>query len=253
MKKIISFLVITLTVASGFSEEVSDISQAELDEQVYSDAMTVPRYVQVATSAGVGVFTGACSLTNVTFVDIHVQEWWTPDPGTNTVRLHKIDRLNDEWMFPTNIPVVFFAVTKAQWHGEDAAYYLTNAAERAELTFANVNRSWFRTTRDNGLVYAFATNLWNCVRINPNPTNYYEVLRDVQRTIAKQDSWRVQLDSRNGLSWLFDEASENYLTDKLNDPLLSPIMKNSVGNWLSRRFGWIYSYTNNIEVWTPPQ
>lgn len=253
MKKKISLLLTALTVVTVLAEELSNISPAEIAEKVHVSGPIIPRQVEYSSAAGVGTFTEDCSTTNVTFVDISVQQWWTPDPGTNIVRVSKIRNLSVEWIFPTNVPVVFFAITKAQWYGENAEYHLTNAAERAELTFGDADRSWFRVTRDNGLVYTFATNLWNCVRANPNPTNYYVVLRDAERTVAEQNSWRVNFDAYHGLSFLLDDAPESYLAEKLNDPLLSPIMKNSVGNRLRHRYGWTYNYTNNVEVWTPPQ
>ncbi len=245
------FMLITATVS--FAEELSNIPQAEIDKKVHVSGPIIPRQIEYTSTAGVGVFTGDCSTTNVSFVDISVQQWWTQDTGTNTVRINKIDGLYKEWAFPTNVPVVFFAITKAQWYGKKADYYLTNEAERAELTFGNVDRAWFRTTRDNGLVYSFTTNLWECMRTNPNPTNYYVVLRDAERSVSEQDSWRVNFDAYHGLSSLFDDASESYLAEKLNDPLLSPVMRNSVGNRLGDRHGWTYSYTNNVNVWSPPQ
>lgn len=254
MNKTICMLLAALITTTVIAEEFSNLSQAEIGENVYRDAAIIPLLAKHASIAGIGMFVGDCSVTNVLFVDINVQQWWTSDPGTNAIRVSKIDGLYDEWVFPTNIPVVFFAITKAQWYGEDAEHYLTNAAERAELTFGDADRSWFRTTRDNGLLYTFATNLWNCVRTSPNPTNQYEMLRDTEHMVSMQNSWRVHLDASAGLTWIFfDNASESYLAEKLDDPLLSPIMKNSVGNLLSYRFGWTYNYTNNVEIWTPPQ
>ncbi len=253
MKKMIGMFLMALTTATVFAEEFSDISQAEIDEKVSRDAAIIPFLVAHSSAAGIGRFVGDCSTTNVSFVDISVQQWWTQDPGTNTVRIRKIDGIPDEWIFPTNVPVVFFAKTKAQWYGKNAEYLLTNAAERAELTFGNVDRSWFRTTRDNGLVHAFATNLWGCLRADLNLTNYYAVMRDAESTVSKQDSWRVHLDASKGLSWFLDDLTESELAEKLNDPLLTPATKNYVGNRLGDRYGWTYSYTNNVNVWTPPQ
>lgn len=253
MKMAIGIFLAVLATMPVFAEELSDIPQAEIDEKVHSGAAIVPLLVKYSSAVGVGTFVGDCSVTNVSFADIHVQQWWTPDPGTNAIRIQKVTGIPDEWTFPTNVPVAFFAITKAQWYGEDAEYYLPSAAERAELTFGDVDRAWFRTTRDDGLLHSFATNLWECVRVNPNPTNYYEVLRDAERTVSRNDSWRVQLDASKGLSWLFGDASESYLAEKLNDPLLSPTMKNSIGNRLRHHFGWTYSFSNGTEIWTQPQ
>lgn len=253
MKKMICMILMALAVAVAFSEELSNCTDEEIGRIYGNQGLILPKLISSFDYVGIGHFIGDCSTTNVSFADISVQQWWTPDPGTNTVRVRKIDRLPDEWIFPTNVPVVFFVATKADWYGENAEFYLTNAAERAELTFINADRSWFRTTRDNGLVYSFATNLWECMRTNPNPTNYYAVLRDTERMVSEQDSWRVRLDAYSALSWFLDDLSESDLAEKLDDPLLSPIMKNSVGNRLGRHYGWLYSYTNNVNVWTPPQ
>ena len=253
MKITLVMVSMVLTAATVFAEELSSCTDEEIGHIYGNQGLILPRLIGNFDYIGVGRFIGDCSTTNVSFADISVQQWWTPDPGTNTVRIRKIDRLFEEWIFPTNVPVVFFIAIKADWYGTNATFYITNAAERAQLTFINADRSWFRTTRDNGLVYDFATNLWECMRANPNPTNYYTVLRDTERTVSEQDSWRVRLDAYEGLSWLFHDASESYLAEKLNDPLLSPIMRNSVGNRLWDRFGWTYTVTNNTVQWHPPQ
>ena len=264
MKKTIGFLLTVLTSAVVLAEEFSDIPQSERNKKFFGDAILVSDLVRGASCAGVGQFLNEPSPSTL-FVDIHVQQWWTPPLATNIVRIHELDPYSTNWVFPTNVPVVFFALTKRQMYDGTPAlvspdqyppewvYSITNAAEMAKLMFSDTDRSWFRTTRDNGIVYVFATNLWSCMRANPNPTNYYEVLRDAERTVSKQDSWRVHFDAYEGLSWFLDAASESYLAEKLNDPLLSPIMRNSVGNRLRHRYGWTYNYTNNVEVWTPPQ
>lgn len=253
MKKTIGMLVTALIAVAISAEELSNCTEAEIGQIYSNQGITIPRVVRNFDYAGVGAFFCDTTTNNVPFVDIHVQQWWTPDPGTNIVRIYNTYGEPVPWTFPTNVPVVFFAATKADWYGTYAEYYLTNAAERAQLTFINADRSWFRTTRDNGLLYTFTTNLWNCVRNTPNSTNYYEVLRDAERTVSRQDSWRVYLDASYALSWLFDDASESYLTEKLNDPLLSPTMRHSVGNRLWEKFGWTYTVTNNTVQWHPPQ
>lgn len=249
MKRTMILLSMVLTATAVLAEELSSCTAEEIGHIYGNQGLILPSLVGGFDYIGVGKFVGDCSTTNVSFADISVQQWWTPDPGTNTMRIRKINRLPDEWIFPTNVPVVFFVATKADWYGENAEFYMTNAEERAELTFINADRSWFRVTRDNGLVYAFATNLWGCMRANPNPTNYYAVLRDTERTVSEQNSWRVRLDAYEGLSWLFHDATESYLAEKLNDPLLSPVMKGSVRATLYDKFGW--RYVNGVI--TPPQ
>ena len=263
MKKNIAML-LTFLALPVIAEEFSNLSETEICKKLYSDAPLVSDLIRGARCAGVGVFLNEPSPTSPS-VDIQVQQWWTPPLATNTVRIHELDPYSTNWVFPTNVPVVFFALTKRQMYSGHSAwvnpdqyppewvYSITNAAESAKLMFLDVDRAWFRTTRDNGLVYVFATNLWECMRANPNSTNYYEVLRDTERTVSEEESWRVNFDSDKGLSWLFVNASESDLAEKLNDPLLSPIMRNSVGNRLGNHYGWTYSYTNNVNVWAPPQ
>jgi hypothetical protein len=235
------------------AEEVSGISDSEISRIYNNQGITIPTLVRGSDFAGVGVFSCDTTTNNVPYADIHVQEWWTPSPGTNVVRVHNIQGEPAPWTFPTNVPVVFFAATKAEWYGTYAEHLLPNESERAELTFISAERSWFRLTRDSGLLHTFTTNLWDCVRANPNPTYYYEVLRDAERTVSRQDSWRVSIDASYALSWLFDDASEAYLAEKLNDPLLSPVMRHSVGNRLWDKFGWTYTVIDNTVQWHPPQ
>jgi len=265
MKNMAIAILLTALVSSGvFAEETSDASSEEIGETLYRDAAFIPSIARRADCAGIGLFLNVPSPTTPT-VDIQVQQWWTPPLGTNTVRIHELNPNSTNWVFPTNVPVVFFALEKRQLYvGHPAfvipeayppewVYSITNATEMAKLVFPGGDRAWFRVTRDNGLPYAFATNLWECMRTNPNPTNYYEVLRDAERTVSMQNSWRVHLDAYQGLSWLFDDASESYLAEKLNDPLLSPIMKNSIGNRLRHRFGWTFTVIDDTVHWHPPQ
>ena len=262
MRKTVCMLATTLIVATVLAEEFSDASQEDISKSF--NLVRISTLVKIADCAGVGLFLNEPSPT-APFVDIQVQQWWTPSLPTNIVRIHELNPYSTNWVFPTNVPIVFFAVAKRQMYVDHPAFTIpsqyppewvcsiTNATEMEKLMFPGVDRSWFRTTRDNGLVYDFATNLWECMRANPNTTNYYEVLRDSERTVSKQDSWRVHIDAYKGLSWFLDAASESYLAEKLNDPLLSPIMRNSVGNRLWDRFGWTYTVTNNTVQWHPPQ
>ena len=259
MKRNISVLLYAITAVLVLAEEFSDISQSERNKKFFGDSILVSDLVRGASCAGVGLFINEPSPTSPS-VDIQVQQWWTPPLATNIVRIHELDPYSTNWVFPTNVPVVFFALTKRQMYSGHSAwvnpdqyppewvYSITNAAESAKLMFSDTDRSWFRTTRDNGLVYVLATNLWACMRANPNPTNYYEVLRDAERTVSARDSWRVHFDASGALAWIFGDASESDLAEKLNDPLLSPVMRGSVRATLYDKFGW--RYVNGVI--TPP-
>jgi len=246
------------------AEEFSNLPEAEVNKKLYRDDPLVSDLIRAARCAGIGVFLNEPSPT-APAVDILVQEWWTPPLTNPVVRIHELDPNSTNWVFPTNVPVVFFASSKRLMYSKHEAwvipdhyppewvYSITNAEESAKLMFLDVDRAWFRTTRDNGLVHAFATNLWNCMRTNPNPTNYYEVLRDTERTVSEQESWRVNFDSGKGLSWILRGTDENGLVEMLNDPLLSPSMRHIVGNRLWREFAWTYTVTNNAVIWLPPE
>lgn len=260
MKEKLIMILIALTAGVVLAEELGNISSAERSRKIHVNDPILPRQVNYANVAGVGLFLNEPSSDSPT-VDIQMQQWWTPPLATNVVRIYELNPYSTNWIFPTNVPVVFFAVTKRQMYPRlpellafdvyppEWVFSITNATEMAKLMFSNTDRAWFRTTRDNGLVYELATNLWSCVRTNPNPTNYYAVLRDAERTVSKQDSWRVHFDAYHGLSFLFDDASESYLAEKLDDPLLSPVMKGSVRAILYDKFGW--RYVNGVI--TPPQ
>lgn len=253
-------LMLTSLALSATAEEFSSLSEDEINKKLYSAAPLVSDLIRGARCAGIGVFLNEPS-TNAPAVDILVQEWWTSPLTNSVVQIHELDPYSTNWVFPTNVPVVFFALSKRQMYSGHTAwvnpdpyppewvYSITNAEESAKLMFLDVDRAWFRTTRDNGLVHAFATNLWNCMRTNPNPTNYYEVLRDTERTVPDQASWRVNFDSGKTLSWIIRGADENGLVAMLNDPLLSPPMKGVVRTTLYNNHGW--RYVNG--VLTPPQ
>jgi len=236
-----------------FAEELSDLSQDKIDKLVSKRAVTIPQLVKYSGTAGVGRFIGDCSTTNVAFVDIAVDQWWTTDPGTNTVRFYKIFGKEEHWVFPTNVPVVFFGMTKEEWYGEVAERALAQSGENGkDITFNNQERSWFRVSRDNGLLYSYATNLWVCARTNPNEARYYTVLRDIEREIPVEVSWRVRHDNRAAFRHLLEEKPENFLTSKFNDPLISPLMKHSIGNMLMDRFDWQVKVIDGVPQWAPP-
>jgi hypothetical protein len=125
--------------------------------------------------------------------------------------------------------------------------------EASKFMFTDMDRAWFRVGRDNGLLHSFATNLWDCIRVNPNPTNYYKVLRDTDREVSRHDSWRVKLDASRELIWVYALEPEESLAEKLEDTLLTPSQRNSLGNIMKRRFNWKYIYTNSVETWIPPE
>ena len=249
-----NFAVLTLMMAafSVSSEETNKFAYVGLDPKEKS-LPPIPRLVQDADVAGVGEFINQPS-RNTPIARILVHDYWTGDPGTNVlqVSLRNSDELTD-WGFPTNVPVVFFAMKWSSYFTNgwtdvtNLAEIYTNEAELAVLSFPGGDRAWFRTTRDAGLLYTFATNLWDCLRANPNSTNYYEVLREAEK-VPYSTSSRLWLDADGCLSSLFLHSTDAFLIEKYEDPLLSSSGKNIIFNRLAWR-GW--TYTN--DVWIPPQ
>ncbi len=259
------FLIVFTTAYRASAEELSNYTNEQIGETISQNRQTIAACVRSAAVAGVGVFLRQPS-PQEPFVDIDVQEWWTPALTNSIIRVHYLNAYSpSNWIFPTNTPVVFFAITKRQADAKPSAYTnpgayspeycysVTNETEASKFIFGDMDRSWFRIGRDDGRLYSFATNLWDCIRVNPNPTNYYKVLRDADRTVSYEDSWRVNLDASRELSWIYALESEDRLAEILNDPLLSPPERNHLGNVMNWRFNWKYIYTNGVETWTPPE
>jgi len=254
MKRLFCLLGLLLSSLATNGEELSDMPDHEIDRRLFSNKAIVPLLVQHATVAGVGKFTGDCANTNVAFVDIAVDQWWTTGIETNVVRFYRFAGTADEhWVFPTNIPVVFFGISKAQLYGKDSEQILAASGERGDdITFSDLHRSWFRVSRDNGLLHSFATNLWDCVRTNPDGTRYYNILRDADREITRETSWRIKLDALSGLAHLFETGTEALLSEKIHDQLLRPTMRNYIGNTLMNRFDWQVKVIDGVPQWAPP-
>ena len=248
--KHIAILILTLFASNLFSEELSAMSQEEMETILYSTSRAnIPSLVRNSEVAGVGEFVNVPSPTN-RIVDIAVQQWWTPNPGTNEMlRIHYIDESETNWIFPTNMPVVFFASAASNvvintCLGADMLKHMSQE-ERERWMFKFVDRSWFRVSRDNGLVYDFTTNLWQHTRVNRNFTNQYEVIRDAYIS-AHNDillentlpSWRVAYDSMEGLSYIERAATESFLVEIMIDPLLPESAQDDIANALFHRFNW---------------
>ena len=255
--KHITTLILALFASNMFSEEFSNISQEDINNIPYHvTAINIPSRVRYSEIAGVGEFVNIPSPTNPV-VDISVQQWWTANPGTNNMlRIHGIDETETNWIFPTNVPIVFFATAASNvvintCIGETLVEHM-NHDERAQWMFKHVDRSWFRVSRDNGLMYSFATNLWQHTRVTPNITNQYELFRDVYRLACNDilleqslPSWRVAYDSYEGLDAFTNSESENFLAEMMIDPWLPEDMQDGARIKLKERFNW-YVDTNGV-------
>ena len=243
-------LISILFVSNLFSEELSDMPQEEIHAMPYNAfEVGIPSLIQHSIVAGVGEFLNAPSPAN-RVVDISVLEWWTDNPGTNDMlRIHNIYDNETNWIFPTNAPIVFFATATSNviintCLGEGLVERMAQE-KREQWMFEHVDRSWFRVSRDNGLVYSFTTNLWRHMHASPNFTKQYETLRDACMSAyneALQDrplpSWRVAHDSINRLDHMFNNGFETFLAMAMSDPLLPAPIQEDARAKLEKRFCW---------------
>jgi hypothetical protein len=256
MKNITTLILTTLT-STLLSEELSSMSQEEIDAIPYNvSAISIPSLVRRSEVAGIGTFANVQSSAS-RFVDISVLEWWTDKPGTNDMlRIHDIEETSSSWAFPTNTLVVFFANATSNailstCLGADMVSRM-NQEEKEQWMFKHADRSWFRVSRDEGLMHSFATNLWQHARVSPNITNQYEIFRDAYRSacdniLSEQPlpSWRVAYDSIEGLDYIERVASENFLATIMTDPLLPELAQTGAINALGKRFCWSFD-TNGV-------
>ena len=245
--KYLTTIILALATFNAPAEEISNITREEIHEiySIWPPPINIPSLVRMSEFAGVGKFINIPTESN-NVVDIDVQQWWTANPGTNNqIRIYELNHNETDWVFPTNVPIVFFADTvsnlfpfgKYSGSGMDPLRYMSEE-EKGQLWFREGDRSWFRVSRDNGLVHSFTTNLWQHVRTNPNITNQYEILRDAYMLTQFEQSWRVLGDACDGLLSFYKTAPENFLVKMRNDPLLDDGIKSIVYDELWRNFGW---------------
>jgi hypothetical protein len=250
-------LVLLAVCGSACAEQTNRLVRPPFDDRWWNGTL-IPFLVQDIDVAGVGTFLNQPT-TNNPYASVLVQDYWAGDAGTNVVKVNVGDPWETDWVFPTNVPVVFFASRHGSCtNGSDvvnlAEYYQQTKSQAwlDELFFPGGDAAWFRATRDNGLLYDFTTNLWNCVNTNPNPTNYYETLRDAEK-VPFSSSSRLWIDAYKGFRFFLNKSSDEFLLDKFeNDPLLSDSAKNDIDNMiLNRRLKQGWTFTNGVLY--PPQ
>jgi hypothetical protein len=234
------------------AEETNLLARPAYDDPAWNRA-TIPGLVEGSDVAGVGLFLNQPT-TNDPYANVIVQNYWGGDSGTNVLRINVSPyQWQTDWVFPTNVPVVFFAIKRSSHTNNSeivnlAEFYQTMPQSWLdELSFPGGDGAWFRTSRDNGLLYAFSTTLWNCVRTNPNTTNQYEVFRDAVKVPFSASS-RLFIDTTSGLFFFLRGSADTFLVDKYNDPLLDGTGRQSIYGELYNR-GW----TRTNGVWNPPQ
>lgn len=251
-QSLIAFVASAILASPSFAEQTNRV------EVIFggkpNDSTTIPSLVRGAEVAGIGEFINQPT-TNFPYALVRVSDYWIGNPGTNVVKIETGSSCETDWVFPTNASVVFFAITQGlvltnsinRLYGGNPPPFDWSTVDMTQLFFPSGDYAWFRTTRDNGLLYEFATNLWDCVRTNPNQTRFYEVLRDADK-LPYSTSSRLFNDTHHELNFLFLECSDASLIEKLSDPLIGENTRHSIHRRLIRR-GW--SCTNS--VYYPPQ
>ena len=254
MKNKLAFIIITINAFCVLAEETNLLSQIEAMDTYkiieYSD-WRITRLIAYAEVAGVGRFISQPSETNL-FVDVFVDECWAGDVQNETVSIAFYTTNS----VPTNIPIVFLAIsslayaTNMVFSERYTPEQLESIKSNSVLFFPGAESAWFRTTRDNGLLYEFTTNIWNCRRMdNYNRTNYYEVLRNASN-ITFEESNRIWWDSDNALNWLFLSSPTEFMVEKRLDPLLHERVKDILNTYIWNR-GW--THTNGVWYAPPPE
>lgn len=251
MKRIlIAIAAIALFVLNTHAEQTNRV-EFIWDEARLRDNVPVPALVRSADVAGIGEFLNQPTAEHP-YASMDVGTYWIGDPGTNIVNI-KVGPRGTDWVFPTNSPVVFFARTLGSVltnNFSDVGNVPpvdTTGIDLSELLFPHGDDAWFRTTRDNGLLYAFATNLWECIRINPDQERFYEVLRDAGK-LPYEASSRISEDTTHELGFLLKEFTDASLLEKNADPLIGARTKSMIFHEFIWR-GW--SRTNGV-YYPPP-
>lgn len=214
--------------------------------------ITLPTLVRMADVAGIGMFEEIKRSEEK--VVVRISDFWIGETiGTNVISAYHY--MGNEPTFPTNVPVVFFATLEDNYRfsGQSGRFdyknIYTNITTTSNFMFPGGDNAWFRTTRDNGLMYAFSTNLWQYQRMNSNVTNYYEMLLEWNKKITHTDSWRVDIDVVLGFMDLCRTEPESFLVYMLNDPQRSEDSEMDAINILRYKYYWDFD-TNG--VFRPP-
>jgi len=157
------------------------------------DSMTtVPQLVRLADVIGIGTPTN-CTDEGVT---IHVSSYWLGNPGSNTLYMSTNPYGTLMPTLSNGVPVVFFATTnlhiyandvgrKAEWDFNvgvnmfdwNYPFARTKSPPSIPLSFVISDRAVFNVGEDDGNLTLFASNLVQCMRIQPNVTNYYDLVK----------------------------------------------------------------------------
>jgi len=266
-KAYITITIIALTTQIGILAGEKKMFLIDFEEIDRLNRTTMANLARLADVAGVGRFINQPS-TNDAIAQVFVDEWWTASMTNNTLEIDfGLVKKGSEWVgidtdfiIPTNVPVVFFSMKPTNFvtNGfEDIIHYmdkdereefLIEIAESELLSFPGGDRAWFEKTTDNGLLYAYATNIWETLRTNPNPTNYYNVLCAADN-ITREESFRIFCDNSSALDDFHKNSSTDFLVEKYNERTWPSGVKASIANILQN---WPYCWTRTNDVWVAP-
>lgn len=180
-------LIVFITCVCSLIVDAGDYDKTSVDAMT-----TVPQLVRLSDVIGVGT---ATNCTNEGVV-LNVSSYWLGDPGSNTLYLTTNPYGTEMPIISNGVSVVFFATTNLHVYLSDVGgnenwnfnvgvsmfdwnypFARTNALPSIPLSFVGCDRAVFNLNEDEGNLTLFASNLVQCMRIQPNVTNYYELVK----------------------------------------------------------------------------
>ena len=129
--------------------------------------------------------------------------------------------IHDNYPPANQTQIVFAAYTNLYFYKDGEIVWSPKKWEpeqKKHLALRSLNRSWWPLERDNGMLFTQFTNVIQAVRIEPNWTNYFHLVRDGANSISN----RVQEDSFYDLRSLFTHSTDEQIQIILDDPLVDP-------------------------------
>jgi len=164
--------------------------------------------------------------------------------------VHKKSMSNPEYpetmkyeFYPTNLSRIVFNVTSNEYVRFPSSLFLNERDiwlqrdleienKTSYYDFIYSTRTWWYLDYQSGEPYAFWTNAVQFIRLEPNWTNYYELVRSG----ASSTSNRVKEDSFIDMGNLIWRATDDQLQMMLDDPLLPAIYRDLVECQIEVRF-----------------
>jgi len=144
-----------------------------------------------------------------------------------------------DYIFPTNLTKrIVFAGRVSEWE-QDPVYWGSTDWEKPPnpetIVFAGKNvmpdaykRSWWYEDHEDGIPYAYFTNLARAARVERNWTNFYHTVRD---SISNTASPMVWWDSHADMAGLIRNNTQEQRDHMENDPLFHEALRERVVFW----------------------